>query len=235
MREITGKGVAVLIRETEMTGKEVETPLSPMKIRLLLSSKNEVYYTNNVFVGACRAYQGLQVDTWFDPSKLDVHTILKFIYWWSQELMSIKFCEKELGIGNNSVIDWCMFLREVCANYVFQQQQQIGGPGYTVEIDEALFTKRKSTQGRQLPEQWVFGGICRETRECFLVAVPDRTAATLLPIIAQRIAPGSTVHSDCWAAYNQNIERLWSSAKRRNKAQSGIHRQMLDSYFCEFL
>ncbi|KAL3091823.1 hypothetical protein niasHS_004539 [Heterodera schachtii] len=80
---------------------------------------------------------------------------------------------------------------------------------------------------------------------------------------ASRIAPGSTIHSDCWAAYNQiaaggqfnhlrvnhrlnfvdpqtgahtqNIERLWRSAKRRNKEQSGTHRQMLDSYFCEFL
>uniref|UniRef100_A0A914HPR6 ISXO2-like transposase domain-containing protein n=1 Tax=Globodera rostochiensis TaxID=31243 RepID=A0A914HPR6_GLORO len=186
---------------------------------------------------ACNSSKGLRSNTWFDPSKLEFHTILKFIYWWSQE---------------------------VAANYVLQQQQNpIGGQNMTVEIDEALFTKRKSHQGRQLPEQWVFGGICRETRECFLVAVPDRTAATLLPIIAQRIAAGTTIHSDCWAAYNQiaaggqfqhlrinhrlnfvdpqtgahtqTIERLWRAAKHRNKEKSGTHRQMLDSYFCEFL
>ena len=36
-------------------------------------------------------------------------------------------------------------------------------------------------------------------------------------------------------AHTQTIERTWRSAKKRNKKQSGTHRQMLDSYLCEFL
>ena len=67
----------------------------------------------------------------------------------------------------------------------------------TVEVDEALFTKRKNNQGRQLMEQWVFGGLCRETRACFMVAVEDRTATTLLEVIREKIAPGSNIISDC--------------------------------------
>jgi hypothetical protein len=39
----------------------------------------------------------------------------------------------------------------------------IGGAGLTVEIDESLFSKSKNN-GHILPEQWVFGGICQETR-----------------------------------------------------------------------
>ena len=46
-----------------------------------------------------------------------------------------------------------------------------------------------------------FGGICRETKEMFLVSVEKRDKSTLLPIIKQRIKQGTTIVSDGWAAY----------------------------------
>lgn len=55
---------------------------------------------------------------------------------------------------------------------------------------------------RSVSTQWVFGGIDRDTRECFAVTVEKRNAATLLPIIQQFILPGTIILSDQWAAYN---------------------------------
>lgn len=52
--------------------------------------------------------------------------------------------------------------------------------------------------------QWVFGGIYRQTKECFLFAVKNRTAALLIPIIVESIAPGSIIMSDKWKSYNGN-------------------------------
>lgn len=74
-----------------------------------------------------------------------------------------------------------------------------------MEIDEAMFSRRKNNVGRLLPEQWVFGGICRETREVFMMAVPDPTGQTHMGVIREKFAPGTMIVSDCWAGYNNVI------------------------------
>jgi hypothetical protein len=48
----------------------------------------------------------------------------------------------------------------------------------------------------------VFGGVERGSGRTFLVAVHDRSAETLIGLIKQWILPGTTIISDCWAAYS---------------------------------
>jgi transposase-like protein len=151
----------------------------------------------------CREDLQLRSDTWLLGSKLSYRKVVLFIYCWTYEMTSVEFCDRELLIGKNATIDWNNYLREVCAGALLHRPNQmfVGGVGLHVEIDESLFSKRKNNVGRVINQQWVFGGICRETRECFLVAVPDRTANTLMNVIQTRIRPGTIILSDMWAAY----------------------------------
>ena len=126
----------------------------------------------------------------------------------------------------------------------------------------SVFVRRKHNVGRRpVPQQWVFGGIDTTTNEGFLVAVPQRNAATLLPIIQQFIRPGTTVVSDLLAdntignigyrhlavnhqvnfvnpvtgAHTNTVVNMWMRAKRRYKRECGTARGMVDTYLVEFM
>ena len=141
----------------------------------------------------------------------------------------------------------------------------IGGEGLHVEIDESLFVRRKYNVGHAVNQQWVFGGICRETHECFMFAVPDRSSETLLEIIASSIKSKTTIISDEWRGYRgieniperdyrhltvnhsvnyvdpksgactNTIESMWGKAKVRNKRHWGTSSNMIESYLFEFM
>jgi transposase-like protein len=212
----------------------------------------------------CRQEKSLRADTWIHPSKLSFRQVVLFIYCWAREYTSVKFCEDELDLSHTTVVDFNNFLREVCAESLMNNIPAIGGPGMNVELDETLFSRRKNHSGRVLPQQWVFGGICRESGECFLVMVDNRSAEVLLPLVQQYVRPGSTVITDQWRAYlgiptlpgnythmtvnhsqnfvdpesgahTQRIESTWHLAKARNKKQCGTNREMLNGYLCEFM
>ncbi|XP_059168853.1 male abnormal protein mab-31-like [Physella acuta] len=212
----------------------------------------------------CRQKKGLRTNTWFDGSRIPFLTAVRFIYLWCQELTSVDFCELQLQMNHNSTVDWNKYMREICANALISRPKvKIGGSSKVVEIDEIIFPQGKNVE-RDLMPQNVFGGLCRETKECFLIVIPDCSVKTLMAAIVENVADESTISSDCWKAYetielrdagyehfinnhkynfvdpdsrchSQTVDELWGSAKQRNKRQRGTARNQLGSYFVEFM
>lgn len=194
----------------------------------------------------CRNKKGIRKNTWLRSSRIPLDTVVHFIYCWANELTSIKFCTKELEMSQSTAIDWNNYLREVCVWRIEQAVAAIGGEGMVVEIDESQFVRQGT-----LPKQWIFVGLCRETRECFVVKVPDCSTGTLVPVIRERIRAGSKIVSDCWRAYRDDIsmseyhfvdpkkfantQQVWGPAKWGDNRRRGTHRDFTDSYLAEFI
>jgi len=101
----------------------------------------------------------------------------------------------QLRLSNQVLTDWSSFFREVT---MVERKVKLGGYGRTVEIDESKFGRRKHHLGHRVEGQWVFFGYERETGNCIMIPVENRTAETLLAIIKDWIKPGTTIISDCW-------------------------------------
>ena len=82
--------------------------------------------------------------------------------------------------------------------------------------------------------QWVLGGICRETKETFLVPVDKRDAETLTDLILKHVRTGTTIHTDCFASYRR-LEELGYRHHTVNHSEnfvdpeSGCHTNTIES------
>ena len=158
-------------------------------------------------------------------------------------------------------------LRILASKHLTEFPIRLGGPGIVCAIDETLMSfKPKYNRGRAVDRQiWCFGIVDTIYRPAkgYLQVVPDRSAATLLPIIADRCRAGTIIHSDQWAAYRgirtrlgldhetvnhslnfvdpesgchtQHIESFWNRIKRRIKAMNGLTNRSLILYLAEFM
>ena len=73
-------------------------------------------------------------------------------------------------MGRTSISRHLKLFRRSITAFNAKNGEKIGGPGKVVELDEALFGKRKNHRGRITRGKWIFGGVERESKDrCFLV------------------------------------------------------------------
>ena len=83
--------------------------------------------------------------------------------------------------------------------------EPIAKPNLTLIQIDNLFVAKQKNKRLKVEQRWLFGGVCPEQRRGFVQFVPDRSHATLDPIIMANIAPGSNIRSDGWSSYITNI------------------------------
>ncbi|KAA3669764.1 uncharacterized protein DEA37_0006204, partial [Paragonimus westermani] len=184
---------------------------------------------------------------------------MELAFYWLIEI-PVSTTAELVGVTRATAIQWYQYCRDICSTKMLALQQQLGGPGHIVQIDETLMFKRKYHVGHAAEQHWVFGMYDSHSRKGYCLHVQDRSAATLIPIIQQWVAPGSTIYSDQWASYNglaalgfthmtvnhqtnfvdpitqactNQVEAFWSRLKRRLKYISGSVGEMRWSHLDE--
>ena len=197
---------------------------------------------------------------------------------------------EEAEVTPNTGVQAYQYFRDVCSTKLLQAPILLGGPGVIVQIDESLYRHKpkvswscrldvrisliilfwsllQNHRGRATAnEVWVFGLADTSYTPAlgYMEVVQHRDAATLLPIIQAHTRPGTVIHSDEWAAYNnvqtlptvavhqtvnhslefvnsttgahtQNVESYWNRSKTKIKRMKGCHQQMIPSYLDEFM
>lgn len=185
----------------------------------------------------CHYQKSPLAGTWFDNCKLPIGDVLKIVLLFVSKIPVIE-ASKLLGRSRSTVIEWYAFCRNVCQNWINKKttddngfSAKIGGPGKTVEVDEAHLCTRKFHRGRILESQqyWIFGAHCRESKDCFYVRVARRNKDTLLPIMKNRIHHESEIISDAAKVY-QGCDRmgLFKSHKAVNHKKHFVSPQSKD-------
>ena len=231
-----------------------------------ITLKKDSSYGRDGFVWRCTKKEcgykiSVRAGSWFEQSHLTLQQVVKLTYYWVYKTRQ-DTVRRELRINcEETIVDWYNLCREVCSEVLEKDSAKIGGPGKIVEIDESKFGKRKYHKGRRKDGIWVFGGIERDSKNCFLSSVEDRSAETLIPIIKEHVLPGTTIISDCWKAYarleeegyvhqtvnhskefvnketgahTNTIESTWRAVKT-SLPKHGTVKSLYDTYFVEYI
>ncbi len=142
---------------------------------------------------------------------------------------------------------------------IYQNDENAGLFEGEIEVDESYFGGcRKGKRGRGSSGKTPVFGLLKRNGKVFVVIIPDVKAATLLPIIREKVKPDSIVYSDCLPSYNvldvsefkhfrinhskrfvnernhiNGIENFWNQAKRHLRRFNGIPKEHFYLYIKE--
>jgi hypothetical protein len=184
----------------------------------------------------CKKTTSLRKESYFSDAHIPLGVCFMIIYCYMKyDKMLLRYIADIVGTSERTMNDWANFIRESISHY-FLVNPLILGTSHAVQIDESLFGgRRKYNRGdhHKHVKSWVFGMIEEETRLCVFWTVNDRKKDTLLSIIREHIAEGSTIKSDEWAAYSslndEGFKHLTVNHSIQFVNNSGIHTQLIES------
>jgi transposase-like protein len=154
-----------------------------------------------------------------------------FLFCASRNGVAAKEVQRQLGVTYKTAWRMCNLIRKYMG-YV-DGDYPIGGPGKTVEADEA-FIGGADKQGED--DKAVVLGMVERNGDVVTRHIPNRGAAHILPTIKKFVKPGSRVHTDDWTGYRALIERYGYDHETVNHSESeyvrgDVHTNSIEAFW----
>ena len=166
----------------------------PMFLRSCSATKSADLWIFKCGGAGCKRTKSIRTGSYLESTNLSFVTFVQLLFCFASKNLTHVDIAAYTGVSERSIGEWRAILSEATANWLYNNPQAIGGPGLIVEIDEAMFGKRKYNRGRLREGVWVLGGVCRSTGHCFLIPCPGnrRSADVLLPLMPYASYTGAT-------------------------------------------
>lgn len=152
----------------------------------------------------------------FDGTKLGPGDVLLLVYEWLSDC-TIAATARRTGRALSTVSRFYAHFRRTVCEELTVAPVKLGGLGVTVEIDEMLLRKNRTT-GEDL---WVLGAVERtEHQRVHLAVLASKSVDDIVAALAHSILPGSLLVTDFLPSYTAVAVQLRCPLIRVNKSRS---------------
>ena len=141
----------------------------PMILRRCSATKSADEWIFKCGGAGCKRTKSIRSGSYLESSHIPFVTFLMLLYCFASKNLTAVDISAYTGLSRESVNKWRGIVMDAVTIWLYNNPQAIGGPGLIVELDEAMFGKRKYNRGALREGVWVLRGVCRSTGHCFLV------------------------------------------------------------------
>ena len=263
---VRNKGeLLIFLKERKLINSHQECSNCQQDMKWTEANKLEEGY--RWYCSRCKKAVSIKKDSFFFKTKLSIADIFSILYFWSMGIQGFIAERMITNIIRKTIYDYYNFARDICVKYVESKICMFDLSGdfeIEIQVDESVFRKvRKYNRGKSYKQTWIFGISQPQNHKCYLQIVEDRTAATLVKIIKDRVPMEANIRiiSDGWASYNtlrdegyeysivvhkeefvndegkntNSVESIWAQMKNWIRSMHGLRREHLNNYICEFM
>lgn len=165
-----------------------------------------------------------------------------FMFTTTRNGVAAKELQRQLGVTYKTAWRMADLIRKHMADV--DGDAPVGGDGKVVEIDETMIGGslrfRRSKGGSRSPRQnkTMVMGFLERDGDVLTTIVPDNRKATLLPKVAEHVAPGTVCHTDDLGAYRKLGDLgfqhdVVNHSRGRYVSPSGCHVQGIENFWAQ--